>query len=126
MMHGTHNVTLTHCNMMHATYVTLTHCNMMHGTHVTLRYDAGYTQRHTNTLQYDARYTQRQTTLLPFFPLVILHMTNVFQFLCSRYQLHLLLTSSLSRILFLAWFGMGRCVCSPYLQSYSTVRFPMI
>ena len=36
MMHGTHNVTLTHCNMMHGTHnVTLTHCNMMHGTHVT-------------------------------------------------------------------------------------------
>ena len=33
MMHGTYNVTLTHCNMMHGTYVTLTHCNMMHGTH---------------------------------------------------------------------------------------------
>ena len=34
MMHGTHNVTLTHCNMMHGTHnVTLTHCNMMHGTH---------------------------------------------------------------------------------------------
>ena len=34
MMRGTHNVTLTHCNMMHGTHsVTLTHCNMMHGTH---------------------------------------------------------------------------------------------
>ena len=33
MMHGTHNVTLTHYNMMHGTHVTLTHCNMMHGTH---------------------------------------------------------------------------------------------
>ena len=33
MMHSTHNVTLTHCNMMHGTHVTLTHCNMMHGTH---------------------------------------------------------------------------------------------
>jgi hypothetical protein len=34
MMHGTHNVTLTHCNMLHGTHnVTLTHCNMMHGTH---------------------------------------------------------------------------------------------
>ena len=33
MMHGTHSVTLTHCNMMHGTHVTLTHCNMMHGTH---------------------------------------------------------------------------------------------
>ena len=33
-MHGTHNVTLTHCNMMHGTHnFTLTHCNMMHGTH---------------------------------------------------------------------------------------------
>ena len=34
MMHGTHNVTLTNCNMMHCTHsVTLTHCNMMHGTY---------------------------------------------------------------------------------------------
>ena len=34
MMHGTHNVTLTHCNMMHGTHnVKLTHCNMMHGTY---------------------------------------------------------------------------------------------
>ena len=34
MMHGTHNFTLTHCNMMHGTHnFTLTHCNMMHGTH---------------------------------------------------------------------------------------------
>ena len=34
MMRGTHNVTLTHCNMMRGTHnVTLTHCNMMHGTH---------------------------------------------------------------------------------------------
>ena len=24
MMHGTYNVTLTHCNMMHGTHVTLT------------------------------------------------------------------------------------------------------
>ena len=34
MMHGTYNVTLTHCNMMHGTHnVTLTHCNKMRGTH---------------------------------------------------------------------------------------------
>ena len=33
-MHGTHNVTLTHCNIMHGTHVTLTHCNIMHGTYV--------------------------------------------------------------------------------------------
>ena len=34
MMHGTHNVTLTHCNMMDGTHnVALTHCNMMHSTH---------------------------------------------------------------------------------------------
>ena len=33
MMHGTHNVVLTHCSMMHGTHVILTHCNMMHGTH---------------------------------------------------------------------------------------------
>ena len=48
MMHGTHNFTLTHCNMLHGTHnvilthfnmmngtqnVKLTHCNMMHGTH---------------------------------------------------------------------------------------------
>ena len=34
MMYGTHNVTLTHCNMMHGTHnVILTHCNLMHGTH---------------------------------------------------------------------------------------------
>ena len=40
MMHGTHNVTLTPCNMMHGTHnVALTYCNMMHGTHnVTLTY----------------------------------------------------------------------------------------
>ena len=33
MMHGTRNVTLTHYKMMHGTHITLTHCNMMHGAH---------------------------------------------------------------------------------------------
>ena len=64
MMHGTHIVTLTRCNMMHGTHiVTLTRCNMMHGTHkVTLTHCNMMhgTQRHINTSQYDARYTQRQ------------------------------------------------------------------
>ena len=33
MMHGTHSVTLTHCNVTHGTRsVTLTHCSVTHGT----------------------------------------------------------------------------------------------
>ena len=51
MMHGTHNITLTHCNMMHIN---------------TLQYDARYIQRHINTLQYDARHTQRHINTLQY------------------------------------------------------------
>ena len=53
MMHGTYNVTLTHCNMMNGTYnVTLTHCNMMNGTY-------NVTLTHCNMMH--GTYTQRQS-----------------------------------------------------------------
>ena len=52
MTHGTHNVTLTHSNMVHGTHnVTLTHCNMMHGTHnVKNNENVSYTLITFNTL----------------------------------------------------------------------------